>query len=193
MRALANTTQNFALKPEVIETYDRLLSPLGYENVNKALDEIMLERDSRDPFPSIKEIRAKVNPTLDPTAEAVRLANMIIGGVSKHGPYNIERAKAEIGETGWAAVRAYGGWETVCDSLSNSNRTMMITQFRDLILAMMKGQYVPRAPQIESRQSDSPKLLSFNEVLQKAKEFNVSEAQKESGQKASQIDSKRKL
>lgn len=182
LTAIAKTVPNFLLTKEVVATYDRLLSPLGYENVNRALDEILIERDSRDPFPSIKDIRAKVNPALDPTAEAVRLANMIAGGVSKHGPYNIERAKAEIGPLGWEAVKAYGGWEIVCEALTNSNRTTMIPQFREHILAILKGQHVSRATQIESHSSGN-QLLSFNEVMQKAKEFNVSETKTEGGPK----------
>jgi hypothetical protein len=166
MTALARAVPNFLLSKELLLTYERLLAPLGYEKLNQALDQILMERDSRDPFPSIKEIRIKVDPALDPAGEAIKIATLIVGGVAKHGPYNVERAKAEIGELGWTAVKISGGWESICDALTNQNRTMMITQFRDLILSIASTGATPRpAPAIESKSEKSPKLLSIGQIL----------------------------
>lgn len=173
--AIAKTVPNFVLTKEVIATYDRLLAPLGYAAVNKALDDILIDRSSRDPFPSIKEIRAKVNPTLDPTSEAVRLANLIISGVSKHGPNNLERAKDEVGELGWQAVRLSGGWLTVCEALTFQNRTMMIAQIRDLILSLGSRPRIGTSPALDGPR-ESGKLVAFNEILKQV--TNASEAQK---------------
>jgi hypothetical protein len=132
LTALACMVQNFTLDETVVAIYDRALAPLGYKNVAEALDEIISERNSRDPFPSIKEIKAKILPELDLEAEAALIASTIVGAVSKFGPYRLKEARHILGEVAWAIVETEGGWENICLSLTNDNLGILKAQWRNL-------------------------------------------------------------
>jgi hypothetical protein len=132
LTGLAGMVQGFTLSPEVIGLYDQHLEGLGYDRVCDALDRIIMERSSRDPFPSIKEIRTIIDPELDPDQEAMVIASRIAGAVSRIGPYQSGLARQIIGEVGWKIVQCEGGWENVCQTLSYENQGMMKAQWRNL-------------------------------------------------------------
>src|SRR3954469_5009674 len=85
MTALADMVRGFTLTEEFLSMYEKLLAPLGYDKVCQALETIMAERDSNDPFPSIKAIRAIISPQGDPQAAAVLAAHNIVEAVRKDG------------------------------------------------------------------------------------------------------------
>lgn len=132
LTGLAAMIPNFTLIEEVIELYDQHLGPLGYDRVCKALDRIIVERSSRDPFPSIKEIRTIIDPELDPDQEAMVIASKIAGAVARIGPYNSELARSMIGEAGWQVVQCEGGWENICQTLTYENQSTLKAQWRNL-------------------------------------------------------------
>lgn len=132
LTGLAAMVANFTLIEETIELYDQHLGQLGYERVCKALDRIIVDRNSRDPFPSIKEIRMVIDPELDPDQEAMIVASRIAGAVARIGPYQSDMARHMIGEVGWKIVQCEGGWEEVCQTLTYQNQGTLKAQWRNL-------------------------------------------------------------
>lgn len=120
------------LSEDIIEMYDRALRPFGYARAARACEEVALERRSRDPFPSIAELREKIDPTLNPKAEAERTASAIITAVRRHG-YNWPQAFGDtsnesyrmfrtelalaVGEVGVAVIDEMGGWSAVAQEV----------------------------------------------------------------------------
>lgn len=118
MTALANVIPNFVLSPTTLEMYERLLVPkLGWQRLCGALERILLDRDTRDPFPSPRQIVALFEPQADPEANAVAAANAILEAISKDGYTNPERARARMGELAWSIVESEGGWHKVCENV----------------------------------------------------------------------------
>jgi hypothetical protein len=120
-----------------LEYMDRLLSPLGYELVSAALDKIIEARDSRDPFPSIKDIKAKVDSRLDPDTEAGEVALKIGTAITKIGPHRGSEFKEFVGEIGWAVIQSSGGLESVC-SLDDKALGTHRAQWRGMALSLIK-------------------------------------------------------
>lgn len=127
----------FTLTPELIALYDRNLCASGYPKLVMALDYVIVNRKSRDPFPSIKEIRDLVAPESDPEVEAIEAAGRIVQAVTRVGPYQTEKAREFIGELGWLVVQREGGWQTVCQILTDDNIGILKAQWRQ----MAKAQY----------------------------------------------------
>lgn len=166
MTALASMVQNFILNEHLISTYERMLKPLGYAKVNQALDQIILERDSRDPFPSVKEIASKVNPVVDPSQEADITVAKIISAVSSIGPYRIQDARAFIGEHGWSVVKLSGGWETVCDKLDYKNEPTLKAQWKQLAISIRHNpSLVPASTTPKALEGKSVGLLGFGDLM----------------------------
>jgi hypothetical protein len=61
-----------------------------------------------------------LRPHLNPDAEAKQIAGRVVKAVSDHGWPNSSKARADIGEAGWNAVQAYGGWTYICENLGTS-------------------------------------------------------------------------
>ena len=137
IKALADMVPNFTLSPELLKIYDMQLAPLGYDKVCGALDQIIGDRNSRDPFPSVKEIKAILTPTINPEHDALEAVSRIIASVSNIGPYQVQKARETIGELGWEVVKAEGGWENVCQNLSEDNIGMLRAQWKNIALAKM--------------------------------------------------------
>lgn len=128
---------NFTLTPEVIRLYDSNLSAMGYEALCRALDLIICERRSRDAFPSIREIKAQINPELDPAAEANEAVGRIMHAISRIGPYNAAGAREHMGELAWRVVTLEGGWETVCELVDYENMPTLQAQWREMARAQV--------------------------------------------------------
>jgi hypothetical protein len=139
LTALASMA-NFVLTEEVIELYDRMLSPGGYDSLCLALDKIILERSSRDPFPSIKEISEKLDIKISDADQAVFQANRILSSVSRFGWNNSTLARNHLGENAWKVVHLMGGWEKLCQSITLENIGMFRAQMRDLYKAAQSAQ-----------------------------------------------------
>lgn len=156
----------FGLTPEVIGLYDKHLSALGYEALCRALDEIIVSRRSRDPFPSIAEIRERIEPKIDPESEAIEAANRIYQAVCRISPYESEYAKAHIGELGWQVVLREGGWMSLVESITDYEQVgTRKAQWRQLAKALYlrakTGQFdAPKLPGVEQgKMPFNPKTL----------------------------------
>jgi hypothetical protein len=174
LTGLAGMVPNFTLKPEIIDLYDQHLGPLGYDRVCKALDRIVVERNSRDPFPSIKEIRMIIDPELDPDQEAMVIASRIVGTVSRIGPYQTDLAKQIIGEVGWRIVQSEGGWENVCQTLTYENQGTLKAQWRNLAKTFLSRAEISSTVSIEHNRQTTG-LKSFDEVFKSIPSKNIEE------------------
>lgn len=155
--ALAGMVRGFVLSPQIIELYHRLLEPMGFENVNRALDQILMERGSNDPFPSIKEITKLLNNELDPESHAIDIAGKIMQALPKYGSddLGVQRAKALIGPIGWKVVEAEGGWRHLIENTKNDQVPILKSQWRkQALVEIMKSKHQqPDAPRIENKEN----------------------------------------
>lgn len=158
LTALAGMVSNFALTPTIVALYDQSLSPLGYEPLSRALDQIIMNRSSRDPFPSISEIRKVVEPEVSERDDAVTVSSLIYKAVAKVGPYQAALAREAIGEIGWLIVEREGGWMAVCESVTFDNAGMYKAQWRDMALSIINRSKAglsgpPQLPKLSKQQN----------------------------------------
>lgn len=137
LTALAGMCPHFTLTPEIIRLYDEHLVSLGYDKASQALNQLIVSRNSRDPFPSIKEIRAIVEPEENPEDHASIIASSIFGAIARIGPYRSDQAREYLGEIAWRVVTSEGGWESVCQIVTDDNAGMFKSQWRKLALALI--------------------------------------------------------
>lgn len=121
-----------ALSKEILVMYDETLRSLGYPQLCKAVEEIILNRGDRDAFPSIKTIREKVRPPQNQEVDAIDAANRISEAMAKYGYGRRDEAKEFIGELGWLIVERQGGWENLCENTLASQMPILKAQWREL-------------------------------------------------------------
>lgn len=154
LAVIASLTPNFVLTPGIISMYMRALEPLGWEAVSGALDQHIEERDSRDPFPAIKDIRGKVSPELDPEMEATLAASRIWEAIGKYGYPNPDRARAFLMPLEWAVVKAEGGWVRICESTCETPGSILKPQWKKLYQAIkVRGLPAPDVVRLEDQRA----------------------------------------
>jgi hypothetical protein len=162
--ALADMVQGFTLTPQLVAMYDKHLSPLGYDRVCQALEQVMVERGSRDPFPSIKEIRGLVEPTLDPDAEAREIALRMVRAVRSCGDDEVgqRRAREMIGEEGWRLVQSEGGFSAVIRVESERDLNFQRGHWERVLAARLRNPGQSGLPAIENKPSSEMRKLIPN-------------------------------
>jgi hypothetical protein len=128
----------FTLTKEVVALYDKALSPHGYPKACNVLEQVIFNRRSRDPFPSIGDVLRLVVPFVDDVDTAIEAANRVVESVSRFGWCNEADAKAHIGEIGWYIVERNGGWVALCENMRTTEIGMLRAQFRELALAAIR-------------------------------------------------------
>jgi hypothetical protein len=129
-----------------IEIYDRHLSPYGYEAVCLALESILVERASTDPFPAIGAILARMGMAQTPKAMAIDVTNRIVNAIRSKG-YNwsdkVQDFEADqrrlLGELGCTVVKRLGGWQSVIEFV-NGNPNHYRTWIRDSATAIIESE-----------------------------------------------------
>lgn len=127
---------NIELKPETIRMYYQILKEHDLNKVNVALNSILIELYPGQKFPTPRQIIEKFKPVIDDESQAKEAASRIVESVSRFGWNNIDRARAWIGELGWAVVQRQGGWIEVCTTLSHNNIGILQAQWRELAKSM---------------------------------------------------------
>jgi len=136
---------NAQLNDIVIASYDMALAPYGYDAVAEAINEVIANRNGRDPFPSVKEIKRFLpNAEQDDEKKAIDVAARLISAVSKigsiEGPPEGERwqkLKAYVGPIGWEIIKNQGGWNSLCEALTYKNMSTFQAQWRGYALALI--------------------------------------------------------
>jgi hypothetical protein len=142
---------------DLILMYDKLLSPLGYDRVNAALERIIAERRSNDPFPSVREIKAVLEESLSPEDQAPMIAGNILKAISQAGPYQQAKFRELVGDVGWRVVEMSGGLETVCqihDREIGTNRAQWTRLAESLLRSRALGMTEER-PKIEGPKGEA--------------------------------------
>jgi hypothetical protein len=137
IKALAKLC-NFALDTTIVALYERALQSHGLDNASHAIEQIILNRKDRDPFPSVRAIIGIIKPEINEEHEAIEAVARIVQSVSRIGRYRGEEAKEYIGSLGWRVVERFGGWAHVCENLgSNLHESSFIAQARQLAKATL--------------------------------------------------------
>lgn len=159
---------NFSLSPTILELYDTNLRRLGYQALCNAIDQVIIRRKSRDPFPSISEIAGIIEPSTDPELEAIEAANRIVEAITRYGYTNPERAKEFIGELGWRVVTREGGWENICRSVQSYDAlSTHKAQWRQLAKATLLrgGSGSDSAPALPAPKSKKTGLTAVTDLI----------------------------
>jgi hypothetical protein len=138
MLVLLAQSCEFDLSEPLIALYDQALEKNGYDKICLALKYILINRRTRDSFPSIREIQEIITPSMEAKDLATEAAARIIAAVSKFGRFNVKEAEAYIGEIGWQAIKLWGSWTGLCDQLTISNGSILMAQFRELASTVIK-------------------------------------------------------
>lgn len=128
----------FNLNDSLLEFYDQIFQPYGYDRVILALDELGHAMGQGAKFPMPATIKAKMGIVeVSDESKARDISARIINAVSKYGWNNENDAKEHVGAIGWYVVEQQGGWRHVSDLLTDSNTSVFQAQWRDLAMAAM--------------------------------------------------------
>jgi len=167
MYGLAKLCQQ-QLDDEILELYDQDLSPLGYSKICPALKQIIRERRTKDQFPSIRDIREKIDPVVDDQSQAVAVVAEIWKGVAEYGRTGAKWAEQKLSPLSWAVVRHYGCWANLCIDANTNNTTTFKAQLRQLAETVIKlskaGQLDQKIPLPEKPNDQVAKLIGFKEM-----------------------------
>lgn len=121
-------------------------------------------KNVRMPLPA--QIRAIVQPEVDPDFAAREIADRIVGAVPKYGWPNGKDARLYIGEVGWSYVQRLGGWSWICESMGS---TINPDSFKAQARESLKGHLLHSPQQIEKaitgRAEPRPGLQSANDIM----------------------------
>lgn len=142
-----------------------LVSDLSEYPEDRVLHALTRCRKELSRFPTVSDIVDRIAPEERPETKAVLIAHSIVEAVSKDGWTNPDRAKERMGEEAWRVVSMAGGWNTVCETLTDRNKPTLIAQWRDLAAAVLAG---------KRESSPTPRLAgpggsaSLGEILNKS-------------------------
>lgn len=151
---------------------DSQLGSLGYEKLVVALDTILSRRDSRDPFPAIRDIKAAVDARLDPETEATEAAARIVQANARIGHTNDARYRKFVGELAWTVVQRSGG-TSVIGAMTNSEIAIHRAQWKQIALGLIeraRAGLLDEGPSLPppDRPKDQPAgLIGFGDLMKK--------------------------
>lgn len=117
-----------------IDMYVQDLSDLALEDLIRAVE--LYRKDARnDRFPLPAKLKGTIQPPDDQRARDA--VGLVLTAVSRIGPYRDSDAREFIGELGWKVVKMQGGWEEVCNSLTNDNKPILSAQWRELAVSLI--------------------------------------------------------
>lgn len=139
----------------VVNLYLEALKPYGLEKVNRALMTYMMDLDKYSKIPTIRAIKIKMGAVkISKDLQAKETAAKILSAISKFGysvslnDVKLDDIKKYVGVIGWRVVELQGGWNTICESVTNVNKPTYQAQWRDLALSLSEQeQKVMELPQ----------------------------------------------
>lgn len=120
--------------------------------------------------PMLSEIRAILQPEVDPDAVANDAAGLILRAVKAHGWCNEKAARAELGPY-WAIVDRFGGWNFICENLGvRIPQATFYAQARDAAKALITEKRLgqPLAKQLQPSGGEQKELerMDFKQLTQ---------------------------
>lgn len=79
--------------------------------------------------------RSRLNESKEDRARG--LVGKIFSAIREIGPYRVEDAKKELGVVGWKIVRAYGGWDSVCE-ITHDQKPALTAQWIKLAMTYIE-------------------------------------------------------
>jgi hypothetical protein len=115
-----------------LQVYIEDLEDLPYLDVETALVEF--RRDPRmKGYPLPAQIRAKLRPKMDPSQESELIASEILEAIGRVGPYRIPLLSPVARDL----VRREGGWQHVCEMVTDESIPMFRAQWRRLAESLL--------------------------------------------------------
>lgn len=154
------------LPDEVFVMYADDLADLAFEPVKAALEAYRRNPKNRSlPIPA--DIRATLEPQIDPDSAAREIAARITAAIPKFGWCNGAEARVYIGEVGWQVVCDQGGWTHICQHHGlELNPSSFQAQVRDLARSRLTHDQNSMAKVIGIGQRQSAMgLQSANELI----------------------------
>lgn len=127
------------LEPEVLKMQVEDLSDLDYLQIVDALT--AYRRDGKNiHWPRANKLRELIIPKQSKESLANEAASRIRKAISDFGWCNSTKARAYIGELGWAVVERAGGWQFLCENHGvDLNQLTFHAQARDLAKAIIES------------------------------------------------------
>lgn len=138
------------LRDDVLALYVEDLEDLSFAHVAAAIKAVRRDpKTTRFPLPAL--IRDKIAPQPTEENDAAEAAARIAGAVRRYGWTNSDRAREYIGELGWRVVQLDGGWQNVCETLTEDNLGTYRAQWRGLALSVVR--------RVKAGQGEAPPAL----------------------------------
>lgn len=180
-KAIALTAAYYSrtLSQQVLDMYAEDLSDLDASKVISAYGAYRRNSQHKT-FPIPAQIREIIEPA-SPTAQASgrEVVAMIQKAIRDYGYMSGEAARAEIGESAWSIVDAFGGWHHLCTS-SNFDWSHFSAQARELATVRFQYGHGLLADSVRDRRdaggdlanpfSEQPKLEMSEEKLNENKQ-----------------------
>lgn len=126
------------------------------------------------------DIRAAVKPQMNEEDACNAAVSKLIESISKYGYTNPDRARAYMGELAWEVVKREGGWERVCELVTNENKLIFRAQILKVAKSVVAGETqlpatIKNDRQISNQATASPILVGalFDEITGKQEKENV--------------------
>lgn len=130
---------NRTIEPGTLSFMLDVLNEQDHAAIIKALNSYCINPKNKMP-PTIADIMAFINPTVDDEALAIDASSRVVAAVTKFGYNNAVEARDWVGELGWAAVERSGGWLNICENLGLSLQVGTFTaQVREICKAQIKA------------------------------------------------------
>lgn len=162
----------------VVRMYVDDLAPMTFsEAVEAMVNWRKNPRNKTVPLPA--ELKAISKPDLTDEQLALESVSRIVQAISKYGHTNEDRAKAFIGELGWAVVVREGGWPRMCAIENTRELSFLKAQWLKLALAVQamakagKLNEAPRLPStndMQSRMVEGMQPVMIGEIINKTME-----------------------
>jgi hypothetical protein len=135
LTALAKMVPGFILTKEIIFVFSEAAEKISYLRATLALKQMIAERSSRDPFPSVADLLGKIEFN---HLDSEEVSAKIYGAISRFGPYRSADARVYLGELAWNIVTVEGGWEGICALVDHENAPILRAQWRKFAAILIR-------------------------------------------------------
>ncbi len=123
-------------------------------------------------MPRPAQLRQYLAPVQDAESEAREITARIVKAIVDHGWCNSQKAKADIGPEGWAAVEGSGGWQNVCENHGlKIDPTQFAAQARGVIKSQIERRNAGQAIGLDRQLEGGNSAMKLIQDLAKEKEL----------------------